>query len=138
MERHILDLNQQHDQKVDGELTIIFTWLGETVAESEPCVVLIPTYRVLAPGHYKPCVIPLSSAWKYNEPEYLWQSAQSIANILGLGASATFKVADAIQNALLALIKVPPKPVTATEVVADATLTDESGKQVHAEIIEEV
>lgn len=64
MNRPVLDLNHQHDQKVDGELTIIFTWLGETVADSEPCVVLLPTYRVLAPGHYKPCVIALSSAYK--------------------------------------------------------------------------
>lgn len=138
MPRPILDLSQRHAEKVDGELTLIFTWLGETVADSEPCVVLLPTYRVLAPGHYKPCVIPLSSAWKYDEAGYLWQSAQSISSILGLGPSATFKVADKIQDSLLALIKMPPKPVTEAVAVADATLTDESGRQSHAEIIEEV
>jgi len=136
--RPILDLSQRHAEKVDGELTLVFTWLGETVADSEPCVVLVPTYRVLAPGHYKPCVIPLSSAWKYDEAGYLWQSAQSIASILGLGPSATFKVADNIQSALLALIKMPPKPVTEAKVVADAIVTEESGRQTTAEIIEEV
>lgn len=138
MTRPILDLNHRHAEKVDGELTLVFTWLGETVADSEPCVVLLPTYRVLAPGHYKPCVIPLSSAWKYDEAGYLWQSAQSIASILGLGPSATFKVADNIQSALLALIKMPPKPVTEATVVADAIVTEESGRQTTAEIIEEV
>ena len=138
MTRPILDLSQRHAEKVDGELTLVFTWLGETVADSEPCVVLVPTYRMLAPGHYKPCVIALSSAYKYDDARYLWGSAGSIASILGLGPSATFKVADNIQSALLALIKMPPKPVTEAKVVADAIVTEESGRQTTAEIIEEV
>lgn len=137
--RPVLDLNQSYAEKVDGELTVIFTWVGETVADSEPCVVLIPTYRVLAPSSWKPCVIALSAAYKYDDTNYLWTSAASIANVLGLGASATFKVADNIQSALLALIKMPPKPVSKAEVVADGFLTEvDSGKQLHAEIIEEV
>lgn len=138
MSRPALDLSKQHNCHVDGELTVIFTWFGETVEDSEPCVVLLPTYRVLAPGHYKPCVIALSSAYKYDDARYLWESAGSIANILGLGASATFRVADKIQSSLLELIKMPPRPVEKTAVVADAIITEESGRQTTAEIIEEV
>lgn len=136
-ERPVLDLTKQHSSHVDGELTVIFTWYGETVDDSEPCVVLIPTYRMLAPGHYKPCVIALSSAYKYDDAQYLWESAAHIANILGLGASATFKVADKIQSSLLELIKMPPRPVEQAVVVADAIMTTESGRQTTAEIIEE-
>lgn len=137
-ERPVLDLNKQHSSHTDGELQVIFTWYGETVDDSEPCVVLIPTYRMLAPGHYKPCVIALSSAYKYDDTQYLWRSAAHIANILGLGASATFKVADKIQSSLLELIKMPPRPVDQAVVVADAIVTTESGRQTTAEIIEEV
>lgn len=138
MNRPVLDLSKAHAEHVDGEITVIFTWYGETVEDSEPCIVLLPTYRILAPGHYKPCVIALSSAYKYHDARYLWESAGSVANILGLGASATFKVAEKIQGALLQLIKMPPKPVEKTNVVADAVMTDERGRQTSAEIIEEV
>lgn len=137
-ERPVLDLTKQHAQRVYDELTVIFTWLGPTVDDSEPCIVLVPTYRMLAPSHYKPCVIALSSAYKYDEAEYLWRSAAHIASILGLGTSATFRVADKIQDSLLELIKMPPKPVTEAKVVADAIVTGESGRQTTAEIIEEV
>lgn len=137
-ERPVLDLTKQHSHHIDGELTVIFTWYGETVDDSEPCVVLVPSYRILAPGHYKPCVIALSSAYKYDDAQYLWQSAAHIANILGLGASATFKVADKIQSCLLELIKMPPRPVDQQIVVADAIVTEQSGRQSTAEIIEEV
>ena len=136
--RPVLDLTKQHAQRVYDDLTLIFTWLGETVDDSEPCVVLVPTYRMLAPGHYKPCVIALSSAYKYDDAEYLWRSAAHIANILGLGGSSTFKVADKIQESLLELIKMPPRPVEQAVVVADAIMTTESGRQSTAEIIEEV
>ena len=137
-ERPVLDLTKQHAQRVYEELTVIFTWLGPTVDDSEPCVVLVPTYRMLAPTHYKPCIIALSSAYKYDDAQYLWESAAHIANILGLGASATFKVADKIQDSLLELIKMPPRPVEQAVVVADAIMTTESGRQSTAEIIEEV
>lgn len=136
--RPVLDLSKRHAEHVDGELTVILTWLGETVEDSEPCLVLLPTYRALAPSTARPCVIALSSAFRYDDAEYLWQSAASIASILGLGPSATFRVADKIQSCLLELIKMPPRPVERADVVADAIMTDESGRQTTAEIIEEM
>ena len=138
MTRPSLDLSKRHAEHVDGELTVILTWFGETVEDSEPCIVLMPTYRLLAPGRFKPCVIALSSAFRYDDAQYLWESAGSIADILGLGASATFKVADKIQSCLLELIKMPPRPVEQRTVVAVAIVTDESGRQTTAEIIEDV
>ena len=138
MTRPALDLSKRHAEHIDGELTTILTWYGETVEDSEPCIVMIPTFRTLAPGHWKPCVIALSSAFRYDDAQYLWDSASSIASILGIGSSATFKVADKIQSCLLELIKMPPRPVEQRTVVADAILTDESGRQTTAEIIEDV
>lgn len=138
MNAPVLDLSKRHFEKVDGEVTIIGTWLGATVEESEPCMVMIPTFRALAPGHYKPCVIALSSAYKYDEPKYLMESASSIADILGLGQTATFRIARHIHEHLTDLVAMPPKPVEKQIVMADAIVTDESGRQRTAEIIEEV
>jgi len=133
-----LDLSKTYRTQTLGDLTVHYAWFGADADEVEPCIVLLPTYRILAPGHTKPCVIGLSSAYKYNDDAYLMKSALSIADILGLGQSSAFKIAKAINDGLLDLIKMPPKPVEQRIVVADAFLTDESGKKRHFEIKEDV
>lgn len=132
-----IDLTKVYRTQVDGDLTIHQTWCPADENDYEPCLVLVPTYRVLASHSYKPCVIALSSAWKYNEDGYLWSAAEHIAKILGLGPSATYRVARHINDHLLDLIKMPTRPVEQV-VVADAIITNESGKRLHAEILEDV
>lgn len=133
-----LDLTKTHETRQHGDITAHYTWFGAEADEREPCIVLVPTFRILAAGNYKPCVIALSSAYKYADDAYLMQSALNIAEILGLGASAAFKVASIINEGLLDLIKMPPKPVEQQIVVADAFVTNESGKRQHFEMIEDV
>ena len=138
IERHALDLSKTCQTQILGELTVHYTWFGSDPDEIEPCIVLLPTYRILAPGHTKPCVIGLSSAYKYNDDQYLMQSALHIAEILGVGQSSAYKVAKIINDGLLDLIKMPPKPVEQRIVVADAFVTNESGQKKHFEITEDV
>ena len=133
-----LDLSKTYNTRQHGDLTCHFTWFGADADDVEPCICLVPTYRILAPGHAKPCVIALSSAYKYAEDRYLMESALSIAEILGLGPSAAYKVATVINDGLLELITMPPKPVERQVVVADAIVTDERGKQHHFEMVEDV
>lgn len=133
-----LDLTKTYRSQILGELTVHYTWFGADADEREPCMVLMPTFRIIAPGHFKPCVVALSSAYKYDDPRYLMEAAGNIASILGLGQSAVFKVASTIHDGLLDLIKMPPKPVEEQIVVADAFVTDDSGKQSHFEMVEEV
>jgi hypothetical protein len=133
----VLDLNKVHSRQQLGELTVMLTWCPADDNDFEPCMVLAPTYRALAPSSMKPCVIALSSAWKYNEDAYLWQQARHIANILGLSPSAQYSVAKAINDGLLDLINVPPRPLDQV-VVADAIARNERGQTLHAEILEDV
>lgn len=133
-----LDLSKTHNTRQHGDLTCHFTWFGAEADEREPCIVLVPTYRILAPGHAKPCVIALSSAYKYADDRYLMDAAMNIAEILGLGQSAAFKIATVINDGLLELIKMPPKPVERQVVVADAFVTEENGKRHHFEMVEDV
>jgi hypothetical protein len=133
-----LDLTKTHLTRTHGDVICHFTWFGADADGREPCIVLQPTFRILAAGNYKPCVIALSSAYKYADDEYLMQSAINIAEILGLGQSAAFKIATIINDGLLELIKMPPKPVEQQIVVADAFLTNESGKKQHFEMTEDV
>ncbi len=135
-----LDLSRKHSQHVYGDLTVIMTWYGTNDEEREPCLALVPTHRNALIGRTRPCCIGLSSAYKYANDNFLFEQSGEIAKILGMdGRGDAFKVSRAINDGLLELIKMPPRPPMGNFVAADAFLTDlDTGKTKHLEIHDDV
>jgi hypothetical protein len=134
MNKPVLDLTNRHFTRVLGDITLIGTWYGEDIDESEPVLCLVPTFRVLFDGvalRSKPCCVSLSAAYLYDDPRYLLARAMEFAQLLGFEDSMqrTHKIAEAIHGSLLDLIAMPPRPVLGSFAGADATVTDESGRQ---------
>lgn len=130
----VLDLTVRHFTRVLGDITLIGSWYGATIEDSEPCLVLIPTYRVLYDGvamRAKPCCVALSSAYLYDDPRYLLERAREFSTAMGFEDSMarSYKIAEAIHGSLRDLIVMPPRPVLNSFVGADATITDGSGRQ---------
>lgn len=147
MSRPVLDLTLRHFTRELGDLTVIGTWLGPTPDDSEPCIVLMPTFRnALASSvggvqvHAKPCCIALSSAYLYDNPRYLLARAMEFSQAMGFNdsMSTTHKIADAIHGSLYDLIVMPPRPVLGVIAGADATITDGWGRQTTVELTHEV
>ena len=134
MNKTVLDLTNRAFTRVLGDITLIGTWYGADIDESEPVLCLVPTYRVLFDGvalRSKPCCVALSAAYLYDDPTYLLTRSMEFAQLLGFEDSMqrTHKIAEAIHGSLLDLITMPPRPVLGSFVGADATLTDEMGRQ---------
>lgn len=138
MTGHVLDLTNYHFCRRLGDLTVYGTWLGDAIDDSEPCIVIVPTFR-LGVGRSKPAVVALSSAYKYDSPVYLLHMAHDFADGLGFGAGPhnTRKVAEVIHSHLRDLIDMPPRPVIKTEHVAEAILTHESGRKKTFDVTED-
>lgn len=134
MNKPVLDLTNRAFTRELGDITLIGTWYGADIDESVPVLCIVPTYRVLFDGvqlRSKPCCIALSSAHLYDDPKYLLARSMEFSKALGFEDSMqrTHKIAEAIHGSLLDLIKMPPRPVRGVYVGADATLTDEMGRQ---------
>ncbi len=143
MNKPVLDLTIRHFTRELGDLTIIGAWYGADLDESEPVLVLVPTYRILFDGvamRAKPCCVALSSAYLYDEPSYLLARAREFSAAMGFEDSMarTYKIAEAIHGSLRDLIVMPPRPVLGSFVGADATITDGMGRQRTVEIIDRV
>lgn len=141
MSGHILDLTKRHFTRQLGDITVIGTWIGATHDESEPCIVLVPTYRITFNGtqlRAKPCCVALSSAYKYDDPRYLLARAREFSAALGFedSMSRTYKIAEIVHESLDDLCRMPERPVLGAYVAAEATITDESGRSRSVEIIE--
>lgn len=135
MSGHILDLTKYAFARNLGDITVYGTWVGPSVDESEPCLVLVPTHRI---GNCRPVVIGLSAAYKYDDPRYLLQAAIQYNRDLGFedSASNVHKVASVIYDHLQDLIELPPRPVENVRVGAEAIITEESGRTHRAEILD--
>lgn len=138
MSGHILDLTKYAFVRRLGDITVYGTWVGPSVDESEPCLVLVPTHRINNRGSYIPAVIALSAAYKYDDPHYLLQAAIQYNRDLGFedSASHVHKVASVIYDHLQDLIELPPRPVENVRVGAEAIITEESGRKHYAEILD--
>lgn len=133
--RPAIDLTRTHFQRSLGDLTITGTWLwNEDQETEEPCLVVRSRYHVKG---FKPFVVALSSAYKYNDPVYLAAIARELAITLGSDSIVTaHKVATLIADHLHDLLTMPPNP-TSKIVVADAVITT-GGRSIAAEIVEHV
>lgn len=129
-----LDLTRHYLMRPYGDLVVVGTWIMNNDQDDyEPCLVVVPRYRKTG---FKPCVVALSVAWKYNEPQYLARASQIFTKILGMDdcMSNAHKIGEAIHSHLGDLVKAPPSP-TQSIVVADASYTI-NGKSHSAEIFD--
>lgn len=140
-DRPILDLTVYHDKRVLGDLTLYSTWVGADLDDSEPCLVLVPTHRAIGQKDFRPIVIALSAAFKYDDPQYLASQAAHYAYMLGFQPSLTrmVKIGEIIHGHLQDLTQMPPKPKTGQNILGEASLLDKnSGRTFQAEMIEDV
>lgn len=136
MSRHVLNLDNRSFTRVLGDLTLIGTWYGADIDESEPVLCLVPTYRInMFDGvsiRSKPCCVALSAAYLYDDPRYLLAKSREFCVMLGFSEDMqrVHKIAEAIHGSLQDLIQMPPRPVIGSIAGAEATLTDmDSGRQ---------
>lgn len=123
-----LDLTRYAFKRELGDITIFGTWLYDNETEdSEPCLALLPTFRHRG---VKPCVIALSSAFKYNDPQYMAHTTRVILKNLGFQESLTqaHRIADLVLDHLPDLIRMPHDPTEAV-VVGHAEINDQGIKK---------
>lgn len=129
-----IDLTRYSFKREIGDMAIYGSWLYNPDQEdTEPALVIRPRYR-----HGKPCCVALSAAFRYfYSPRYLAHAARQFAKEMGFedDMTRTRKIAEAIYDHLPDLIKMPVDPVQAV-VVADATVTAESGRKQTLEIVD--
>lgn len=137
MTGHVLDLTRHNFRRQLGDITLFGAWIGETLDESEPCLVLVPTARHVSYERTKPCCVALSSAYLYDEPRYLLARAMEFNKAMGFtdSMSHVYKVAEIIHGHLQDLIEMPPKPVERAIEAADAVVIDPSGRRSSAVIM---
>jgi len=132
--RPAIDLTRYHFTRDVGDLSIFGTWLyNDDQEDTEPCLVVIPRYRREG---FKPVVVALSAAYRYNNPRYLAHAASAFAQSLGYENDMTQarKVATLIHDNLLDLLSMPLDP-TEAEVIGEVTI-DQGGKKRTIEVLD--
>lgn len=127
-QRPAIDLTRTHFVRHIGDLSLYGTWIFNNDQEAEePALVVIPRYRATG---FKPCVVALSAAYKYNDARYMVYAARQFVISLGFQDSMAecHKVATLIHDHLDDLLKIPPSPTTAI-VVGEATINEAGGKR---------
>jgi hypothetical protein len=135
-EKHAIDLTRFHFMREVGDMVAIGSWvMNDDQEDTEPCLVILPRYR--PPSSVIPCVIALSSAYKYDDMKYLTRAAPGIAKALGFEDSMqrAHKICDIIHSHLPDLVSMPTDPMRAV-VGADAVLTTSSGEKKTLELVE--
>lgn len=102
-----IDSTKAHLTRVHGEITAIYTWMN-----GDRVLLLAATYRpgnAFVPGA-PVYVIRESNAHAYDNPHQLAATANKAAEVLGLGSTAVFKIADIIIEGLPDLIEMPSAP----------------------------
>ena len=113
MTGHVLDLSRHHFRRELGDIVLYGTWIGESLDESEPCLVLVPNRRFMGHDRTKPCCVALSAAYRYDNPSYMLSRARQFNADMGFSDSMSHvhKVASIIYDHLQDLIEMPPRPV---------------------------
>lgn len=132
--KQAIDLSRYQFVREIGDLAIYGTWLwNEDQEDTEPCLVVVPRYRRIG---YKPVVVALSAAFRYNNPKYLAHVAGIFAESLGFSNDMTNarKIATLIHDHLLDLLTMPIDPTDA-KVVGEASV-DIGGRRRTVEILD--
>ncbi len=110
-EKPVIDLSRHHFMRELGDIVLFGTWIyNEDQQATEPALVLLPRYR--RPSSVMPCVVALSSAYRYNDAAYCVKAAKGIAKALGFTDSmtTTHRIADTIYSHLDDLVRMPVDP----------------------------
>lgn len=130
----LIDLTRYQWKRDLGDLSIYGSWVfNDDQEDTEPCLVIIPRYRREG---FKPIVVALSAAFRYNDPRYLAQVAGLFAQQLGFVEDMTNarKIATMIHDHLLDLLNMPLDPSVA-EVVGEASV-DMGGRRRTIEVLD--
>jgi hypothetical protein len=131
-----IDLTRHAFMREVGDMVAIGTWImNDDQEDTEPALVILPRYR--HPSTVIPCVIGLSSAYKYNDMKYLTRAAPGIAKALGFEDSMTrsHKICDIIHSHLPDLVSMPVEPTEAV-VVGEAKVTMGDGSKRSVEFMD--
>lgn len=92
-------------QRIAGDIVISYQWVNQ-----EPAMIIWPKIKRLATkGAY---VIPIDSAYKYADMDYLVEAAAKAAEFIGMDESrfTIHRIATAILDGLPDLLEMPPEP----------------------------
>lgn len=135
MRKYAIDLTRHAWKRDAGDFSIYGTWVfNEDQEDTEPCLVVIPRYRT---GGFRPVVIALSAAFRYNDPRYLARVTPVFLKMLGFddGLSKAHALASLIHDHLYDLITMPVDP-TAAIVVGEASLDLGNGRRTTVEFMD--
>jgi hypothetical protein len=121
-----IDLSRYSFQSVHGEFTLYGSWVyNEDQEDYEPALIIVPAYRTTG---FKPCVVALSAAYKYDTPEYCWKAAGVFTKALGMDITVarSHTLASLIYGHLLDLLKMPLSP-TESIIVGEAVIGNGDG-----------
>lgn len=136
--RPALDLTKYHARQRHGDVTVYLTWWRDPDDGWVPVLVLVPSFSRLS--DYQPCVVTVDLAWIWSEehgnPRFAAQTAASFCVSLGFSPTPkkAIRIASIIRDHLDDLLKIPPRPRDDYQVVADAIMKAESGRERHVEI----
>lgn len=139
----MLDLSRRVDTFTHGDIQVILTW---TLHDERPCLVLIPTLAVLHFDSITPCIVPIESAFMWDEHtgdgRHCATMAFQFACAMNFAPSPQIliRITSIIRDHLGDLLACPNMPkLFDDEVVADATLTNlETGAVKQSEIVKNV
>lgn len=141
--RPTLDLTRYAWRQKHGDLVVFGTWRYDADENDwVPCMVILPA--LFRRGYAVPCIVTLDLAWIWSEeegdPRYAAEIAAQFCEALGLPVTLSngIRILSIVRDHIEDMVKrIPPKPPEKV-VVADAILTNERGKQLHSEIVEDV
>jgi hypothetical protein len=108
----MIDLSRHHFMRPIGEFVAFGTWVHNDEQEAdEPALVVVPRYRR---SGFKPCVVALSAAFKYDDPKYCVRSARIFLENLGMADSMSScnTLATLIHDHLEDLLSMPLSPTS--------------------------
>ena len=139
VEKIFVDLNKRHFAYDIGDVRIYGSWCGP---EKRPCLALVPRFEIIGKST-KPFVIPVDHTYlwwdKTADFEHIITQSMKACECLGLDANNpknVVRLSLLIQDHLGDLLAIPPMQSEKSDqlVLADLVVTDEHGKQKHAEI----
>lgn len=142
--RHALDLTVTYGPPIPrGDITVFRTWL-RMVDSWQACLVLVPSTIFISNERVVPCVVPLSTAYKWAEEtgdfgECLITAGHFCANIgfNPMNKKNPMKIVSIIRDLLGELVTIPPRPEHAPERVVAAemeVIDNQTGKVKEIEV----
>lgn len=109
MSRPLVDLTRYAFKHTISDFVLYGTWIAIDEEDSEPALVIIPLRR---PVKFKPAVVALSSAYKYDSPSYVALASTIFARGMGFDdIMHTVRLGEMIADYLPDLVGMPPEPV---------------------------